>query len=53
MLDDGVESEYNIVDVDGIIVVLALERSPDADFEAFRAQAQTVMDSMAFSSTAQ
>lgn len=42
-------AQYQVLDVDGNVIVIVLERSADADFEAFAADAGEVMDSVTLS----
>ena len=46
VLIDGMAAQYSVIDVDGNVVVIVLERSPDVDVEAFTAQAQPLLDSL-------
>jgi hypothetical protein len=45
-LADGMSAQYNVLDVDGNVVVIVLERSADVDFETFAADASEVLDSV-------
>ncbi len=45
-LADGMSAQYRVLDVDGNIIVIVLERSADVDFEAFAADASVVLDSV-------